>query len=51
MDTVYQWRVLHTLYPDQAAAVALLLAFVPYLLLRGPIERVARHWLVRPEEV
>jgi hypothetical protein len=51
MDTVYQWRVLHTLYPGQAAAVALLLAFVPYLLLRGPIERVARHWLARPDEV
>ena len=49
MDTIYQWRVLHTFYPGQAAAVALLLAFVPYLLLRGPIERAARHRLARPE--
>ena len=49
MDTIYQWRVLHAFYPGQAAAVALLLAFVPYLLLRGPIERVARHWLARPK--
>jgi hypothetical protein len=47
MDTIYQWRALNTFYPGQAAAVALLLAFVPYLLLRGPIERVASHW-VRP---
>ena len=49
MDTIYQWRVLHTFYPGQAAAVALLLAFVPYLLLRGPIERIALHWISRPE--
>ena len=48
MDTIYQWRVLHTFYPGQAAVIALLLAFVPYLLLRGPIERVALHWIGRP---
>jgi hypothetical protein len=49
MDTIYQWRVLHTFYPGQAAAVALLLAFVPYLLLRGPIERIALHWIRQPQ--
>jgi hypothetical protein len=27
--------------------IALLLAFAPYLLLRGPIERVALHWIGR----
>ena len=48
MDTIYQWRVLHTFYPGQAAVIALLLAFVPYLLFRGPIERVALHWIGRP---
>jgi hypothetical protein len=48
MDTVYQWLVLGTFYPGQAAVIAVLLAFVPYLLLRGPIERLARRWIARP---
>jgi hypothetical protein len=48
MDTVYQWLVLKTFYPGQAAVIAVLLAFVPYLLLRGPIERVALRWVARP---
>jgi hypothetical protein len=48
MDTVYQWLVLKTFYPGQAAVIAVLLAFVPYLLLRGPIERIARRWIARP---
>jgi len=37
MDSVYQWLVLKTFYPGQAAVIAVLLAFVPYLLLRGPL--------------
>jgi hypothetical protein len=48
MDTVYQWVVLNTFYPAQAAVIAILLAFVPYIVLRGPIERLARHWVARP---
>lgn len=48
MDTVYQWVVFKTFYPVQAAVIAILLAFVPYLLLRGPFERVADHWVARP---
>jgi hypothetical protein len=48
MDTIYQWVVFKTFYPVQAAVIAILLAFVPYLLLRGPLERVARHWVARP---
>jgi hypothetical protein len=49
IDAVYQWLVLKTFYPGQAAAVAILLAFVPYLLLRGPLQRIARHWFARRE--
>ena len=45
MDTIYQWMVLDTFYPGQAAVIAILLAFVPYLILRGPFERIARHWV------
>jgi hypothetical protein len=48
MDIIYQWRVFDTFFPGQAAVIAVLLAFVPYLVLRGPIERLARHWVARP---
>jgi len=48
MDTVYQWLVFKTFYPLQAAVIAILLAFVPYLLLRGPIQRIAGLWIARP---
>jgi uncharacterized protein YdeI (YjbR/CyaY-like superfamily) len=46
MDGVYQWLVLDTFYPREAVAIALLLGFIPYLLLRGPIGRIARRWIV-----
>ena len=39
MDTIYQLIVLKTFYPAEAAIVAIVLAFIPYLLLRGPITR------------
>jgi hypothetical protein len=42
MDTVYQLVVLKAFYPAEAAAVAIMLGFIPYLLLRGPIARIAR---------
>jgi hypothetical protein len=45
MDVIYQLIEFRTLYPAEAAVVALLLAFVPYLLLRGPFARIARWWL------
>lgn len=48
MDSVYQLVVLHTFYPAEAALIALLLAYLPYVLLRGPIARIARHWVARP---
>ncbi len=48
MDVVYQLLFLGEFYPAEAAIIAVLLAFVPYALLRGPIGRVARHWVARP---
>jgi len=42
MDTIYQWKVFGTFYPVEALIIALAIAFVPYLLLRGPIARIAR---------
>ena len=44
MDVVYQLLVLDTFYPLEALIVALLLAFVPYFILRGPVSRLARSW-------
>ena len=49
MDVVYQAVFLGEFYPAEAAVIAVLLAFVPYALLRGPIGRIARHWIARPE--
>lgn len=43
MDVIYQFKELGTFYPGEAVIIALVLAFVPYLLLRGPIQRIA-HW-------
>ena len=45
MDAIYQWRVLGTFYPGEAFIVVLLLAFFPYLLMRGPVDRIARWWM------
>jgi hypothetical protein len=47
MDVIYQWLVFQTFFPVQAAVISVLLAFVPYLLLRGPFARIARHWIAR----
>ena len=43
IDTVYQLRVLGRFYPGEAFGFALLLGFVPYLLIRGPADRVVRR--------
>jgi hypothetical protein len=42
LDGAYQYVEFKTLYPIEALAVALGLAFVPYLLIRGPVARLAR---------
>ena len=44
MDAIYQFIEFKTFHPAEAVIVALLLAFVPYLLLRGPCARIARWW-------
>jgi hypothetical protein len=42
LDCIYQVIVLHFVYPVQALAVALLLAILPYLIVRGLVTRVVR---------
>ncbi len=48
MDVIYQLLVLKTFYPNEALVVALLLAFVPYLIIRGLVFRVARSRIRGP---
>jgi hypothetical protein len=47
MDAIYQFTVLKTFYPGEMVVIALALALVPYLLLRGPFSRIARLWSAR----
>ena len=47
IDAAYQLKVLGTFYPVEALTVALLLGFIPYLLIRGPADRIARRWIAR----
>ncbi len=44
LDLVYQLKVQSTVYPGEILIVAFILAIVPYLVLRGPINRVVRLW-------
>jgi hypothetical protein len=39
MDVIYQVTVLGTFYPVEALIIALVLALVPYLVIRGPVVR------------
>lgn len=42
IDAFYQFQVHGTVYPGEALGIALLLGFIPYLLIRGPADRIAR---------
>src|SRR5215510_5382802 len=42
MDVIYQAVVFRTFYPDQALVVALVLAFVPSVIIRGVTRRILR---------
>ena len=49
MDVIYQVIALKWVYPGEALLVAFLLAVVPYVLIRGPVSRIARIFLRREE--
>ena len=44
MDLIYQFIVFDTFHPAEAVIIAILLAFVPYLVARGLVARIARRW-------
>jgi hypothetical protein len=45
LDCVYQVIVFRTIYPVEAMFTAVILAIVPYVLLRGAVNRIARAWV------
>lgn len=47
MDTVYQFKVFDRFYPVEAVTMVLLLAIIPYFVLRWVVEHVARWSLSR----
>jgi hypothetical protein len=44
MDTIYQLVVFKAFYPYEALIIAVLLAFVPYFVIRGLAARIARKY-------
>ena len=44
MDVIYQVVVLKWVYPFELLLIAILLAVVPYLLIRGPVNRLVRRF-------
>jgi len=47
MEIIYQYKVLGTFHVLEAINVIVALCFLPYVLLRGPINRLTRWWLAR----
>lgn len=48
MDVIYQLKVFGNFsHPLETLVLAIVLAFIPYLLLRGPIARLVRRWRQR----
>jgi hypothetical protein len=45
LDLIFQIKVLGTVYPGELVVVALVLAVIPYVLMRGPANRVASLFL------
>lgn len=49
MDVIYQLIVLKWIYPLELILVAILLAVVPYVVIRGPVNRLVRRFRGRRE--
>jgi len=42
LEAIYQYLVLRWFYPGEAVLIATTLALIPYLLVRGPVNRLLR---------
>ena len=49
LDVIYQLIVIRWVYPGETLLVAAILALVPYFVLRGPVNRLARGRVKRLE--
>jgi hypothetical protein len=47
LDVIYQLKVHSMVYPGELLIVAFVLAIVPYLVVRGPINRIVRTFRAR----
>jgi hypothetical protein len=45
LDAIYQFIVQRWIYPGEALLVAVILAILPYLLVRGPVNRIAQRMM------
>ena len=43
MDLIYQWIEYRWIFPIETIFIAIILAIVPYLVLRGPVNRIWRR--------
>jgi len=50
LDAIYQLIIHKFIYPLELLFTATLLALVPYFVLRGPVNRIARRFIVRGTE-
>ena len=48
LDCVYQWMVMRWIYPFEAMVTAVILAILPYILLRGWVDRPVRARMKPP---
>ncbi len=44
LDVIYQIVEFGRVYPGEALIIAFVLAYMPYLLIRGPAARISRWW-------
>lgn len=44
MDAIYQYIEFRTFHPGEAVIVAFILGFIPYLFIRGPVNRLLKWW-------
>lgn len=47
LDVIYEIIAFRWVYPGQVLIVAATLAIIPYLIIRGPVTRIARRYLDR----
>jgi hypothetical protein len=45
LDCVYQFLVIRWIYPGESIVTATILAILPYVILRGIVNRIARMWM------